>query len=46
MWLVEHPDRGLLMIIAEAFDDVDDVFPVILAQTEPIIESMEFIDLG
>ena len=46
VWLVDHPDRGLLMITSEAFTDVDTIFPVILAQTESIIESLEFIDLG
>lgn len=44
-WLIDHPDRGLLMITSEAFTDVDNVFPIILAQTESIIESLEFIDL-
>lgn len=46
MWVVEHPDRGLQVITAEAFTNPDVVFPTILAQTEPIIESMEFVELG
>ncbi len=46
MWLVEHPERCLLMITAETFRDVDDVFPLVLAQTEPIIGSLEFVELG
>ena len=46
VWLVEHPERGLLVITAEAFAEPDAVFPVILAMTAPIVESMEFIDLG
>ena len=46
MWLIDHPDRGLLMLTAEAFENVDMIFPLVLAQTEAIIESLEFIDLG
>ncbi len=46
MWLIEHPDRGLLMITAEGFADVDRVFPLVLAQTELVIQSLEFVELG
>ncbi len=46
LWAIEHPDRGLLMITAEAFWEPDTNFPIILEQTEPIIESLEFVDLG
>ena len=34
------------MVTAEAFTDPDEVFPAVLAMTEPIVESMEFIELG
>ncbi|MBT8241175.1 MAG: hypothetical protein KJN63_08110, partial [Acidimicrobiia bacterium] len=46
MWLIDHPDRGVLMITAEAFQNVDTVFPLVLEQTEQIIGSLEFIDLS
>lgn len=46
MWLVDHPDRGLLMIHVWVFDSVDTTFPELLTRTEPIIESLEFIDIG
>ncbi len=46
IWLVEHPQRGLLMITAEAFENVDVAFPIALAQTEAIIGSLEFIELN
>ena len=46
LWVVEHPERGLVLITAEAYVDPDNAFPLALAQTEPIIDSLEFIDLG
>ncbi|NNF55554.1 MAG: hypothetical protein HKN03_14060 [Acidimicrobiales bacterium] len=46
IWVIDHPDRGLLMLTAEAFENVDMIFPLVLAQTEAIIESLEFIELG
>lgn len=46
LWLIEHPDRGLLVITAEAFAEPDTVFPVMLAEAESIIASLEFIELG
>jgi hypothetical protein len=45
VWLVEHPDRGLLMISAEVFDDIDGSFPPVLGHGEDIIDSLEFIEL-
>ena len=45
LWVIDHPERGLLMITSEAFASVDTIFPIILAHTESIIESLEFIDL-
>ncbi len=45
MWAVEHPERGLLIITAEAFIDPDEVFPIVLAQTEAVIDTLEFIEL-
>ncbi len=46
LWAVEHPERGLLMITAEAFWDPDTNFPIVLEQTQPIVDSLEFIELG
>lgn len=46
LWLIEHPERGLLMINAEAGSDAESVFPVIVAETEKLVASLEFVDLG
>ncbi|MEE9415228.1 MAG: hypothetical protein V3V01_08080 [Acidimicrobiales bacterium] len=46
IWLLEHPERGLLMINAEAWDDLETAFPLIVTQTEEILESLEFIELS
>lgn len=45
IWLIEHPDRGLLMVSSEAFGNVDTVFPIVVAHTESMIESLEFVEL-
>lgn len=45
-WVIEHPERGLLIMTAEAFQDVDEVFPKILAFAELAIASLEFVDQG
>lgn len=45
VWLVEHPDRGLLIVTAGAFDNVEESFPLILANAEQMLDSLEFIDL-
>jgi hypothetical protein len=44
IWLIEHPNRGLLMITAQVFENLDLVFPLVVTQTERIIESLEFIE--
>lgn len=46
LWVIEHPERGLLVLTAEAFENVDVNFQLSLARTEAIIESLEFVDLG
>lgn len=46
IWLIEHPDRGLLMITAQVFENLDLVFPLVATQTEGIIESLEFTEAG
>lgn len=42
LWVMEHPDRGLLVVTAEVFENLDLVFPLVVAQTEAIIETLEF----
>lgn len=42
MWLVEHPDRGLLMITAQVYENLDLVFPLVVTQTERMIDSLAF----
>ncbi|MEZ5379555.1 MAG: hypothetical protein R2733_23845 [Acidimicrobiales bacterium] len=44
MWVVEHPERGVLVITAESFLASDEVFETALAQGEQIVESLEFIE--
>lgn len=44
IWLIEHPERGLLMITSEPTDRADVVFPLNLEQSEAIIASLEFVD--
>ena len=46
LWLLDHPDRGLLMVHIEAWGNVDVTFPEVLARTEPIVQSIEFIELS
>lgn len=42
LWLIEHPDRGLLMINAKVFDDVEELLPVVTTLGEEMVESMTF----
>lgn len=42
IWLIEHPDRGLLMVSTHAFDDVDEVLPGANELAGAIISSMSF----
>ena len=44
MWLIEHPERGLLIISADVLDNADIVFPLVLDQTEAILSTLEFIE--
>lgn len=45
-WLVDHPDRGLLMIAAETWEEGDESSPPIVATAEEMLASLEFIELG
>ncbi len=44
IWVFDHPERGLLMVTAEAFENIEIVFPLALAQTQAIVNSLEFIE--
>jgi hypothetical protein len=43
-WVVDHPDRGLVVITAEAYTLPDLLFPRALEQTEALVASLEFVD--
>jgi len=42
LWLIEHPDRGLMMISTHAFDKVDEVLPVVNRLGESLVETLSF----
>ncbi|MGI9606543.1 MAG: hypothetical protein ACR2P0_10435 [Acidimicrobiales bacterium] len=42
IWLIEHPDRGLMMISAHAFEDVDAMLPRVTELGEAIVASLTF----
>lgn len=44
IWLIEHPDRGLMMISAQAFENVDELLPKVNELGAAIVESLIFID--
>lgn len=44
IWLIEHPDRGLMMISTHAFENVEDMLPRVNELGEAIVESLSFID--
>ncbi len=44
LWVVEHPDRGLLVISAEAFENADFSFPAAIEQTEALLSTLEFVE--
>lgn len=44
MWLIEHPDRGLLVINAESYVDEDEVLDGIVAEAEQIVSTLQFVD--
>ncbi len=46
LWLLEHPERGLLMINAESFDGDETVLQQVVEYAEQILGSLEFIDIG
>lgn len=44
LWLIDHPERGVLVIGAEAGENVDFAFPAVLAQTEAMIDTLRFVE--
>lgn len=42
VWLIEHPERGLMMISTHAFDDVDTMLPTVNELGEAIVGSLTF----
>jgi hypothetical protein len=42
IWLMDHPDRGLMMISAHAFENVDTMLPRVTELTEAVVDSMTF----
>ena len=44
IWLIEHPERGLMMISAHAFDDVDAMLPIVNELGDAIVQSLRFAD--
>ena len=42
MWLIEHPERGLLMINGQAFAETEAMSPVVNERAEAIVASMTF----
>jgi hypothetical protein len=44
IWLIEHPDRGLMMISTHAFQNVDAMLPAVNELGEAIVESLIFLD--
>ena len=43
LWLIDHPERGLLMVAAEAFGDADVSLAAITPWTEQLLETMKFV---
>ena len=44
LWVVEHPDRGLQMISAKAFENPEEQLPVAQAWAEELIASLNYVD--
>ena len=44
IWLIEHADRGLMMVSTHAFEAVDEVLPVANELAEAVLGSMTFTD--
>ena len=44
IWLIDHADRGLMMVSTHAFEAVDEVLPVVNELAEAVLGSMTFTD--
>lgn len=44
MWIIEHPDRGLMTISTHAFDAVEATLPLVNTLGETIVGSLVFVD--
>lgn len=44
IWLIEHPERGLMMISSHAFDDVENLLPVVNELADAIVQTLTFVD--
>ena len=42
IWLIDHPDRGLMMLSTHAFENVDEMLPVVTELGEAIVGSLTF----
>lgn len=42
IWLIEHPERGLMMMSTHAFDKVDTLLPIVNELGQAIVETMIF----
>jgi hypothetical protein len=46
IWVVDHPERGLLIITGEAYENLDITRQLVVAETQAIIASLAFVELG
>lgn len=44
VWMIEHPERGLMIVGAKAYDQLETALPEITAWTKQMVDSIRFID--
>ncbi|MEM7285835.1 MAG: hypothetical protein AAF480_05750 [Actinomycetota bacterium] len=42
LWVIDHPERGLMMVSAHAFEDVDTVLPAVNDLADVVVQSLSF----
>lgn len=42
LWLIDHPERGLMAISAKAFEDVDETMPIVVTLVQEIVDTLTF----
>lgn len=42
LWVIDHPDRGVMTINASAFGEVEELLPIVTSLGEAIVESLIF----